>query len=94
MGVDWNTPLTTVLKNWSQKFIIQGNIDPHWLFLESHDLEKRVRAVFNAVKDLGPDFYSRWICGLGHGVLPKSPEENVKLVIRLQHEIFNFGPTT
>ena len=29
-----------------------------------------------------------WICGLGHGVLQKTPESNVLLFLRLQREYF------
>jgi len=29
-----------------------------------------------------------WVCGLGHGVLQKTPVSNVRLVLRLQKEMF------
>ena len=29
-----------------------------------------------------------WVCGLGHGVLPGTPEENVRLVLDVQREMF------
>ena len=43
--------------------------------------------VWNSVKDstVGPD---KWICGLGHGVLPKTPEENVANSVKLIHDNF------
>ena len=29
-----------------------------------------------------------WVCGLGHGVLQSTPEENVRLALRVQREMF------
>jgi uroporphyrinogen-III decarboxylase len=29
-----------------------------------------------------------WVCGLGHGVLQHTPEENVRLVLKLEREMF------
>ena len=29
-----------------------------------------------------------WICGLGHGVLPATPEHHVRLFVDLQRELF------
>ena len=29
-----------------------------------------------------------WICGLGHGILQKTPEANVRRFVSLQREIF------
>jgi uroporphyrinogen decarboxylase len=89
LGVDWKQDLKTVLSDWSAHWAIQGNIDPHWLFLESSELESRLRKVFGAVKELPAEKRQGWICGLGHGVLPKTPEENVRLFVRLQKEIFS-----
>lgn len=88
MGVDWHHELDVVLNNWSDKFAIQGNIDPSWLFLPEAELLSRVKTVFEKVKDLPIEKRQGWVCGLGHGVLPKTPESNVKAFLRLQKEIF------
>lgn len=89
LGVDWNHDLSSVLRDWSGRYAIQGNIDPHWLFLEPAELEKRLREVWGKVKALPAEYREGWICGLGHGVLPKTPEENVRLFVRLSREIFS-----
>jgi uroporphyrinogen decarboxylase len=91
IGIDWNHNLAQVLREWGDRWVVQGNIDPHWLFLPSDELEQRVRKVFEEVKALPASLRRGWIAGLGHGVLPKTPEENVRLVIRLQKEIFGEG---
>lgn len=89
MGVDWSHNLKDVLSDWSADWAIQGNIDPNWLFLPSDELERRLRAVFESVKSLPAEKRRGWICGLGHGVLPKTPEANVRLFVQLQRELFS-----
>lgn len=93
LGIDWKHNLAQVLRDWHGRFAIQGNIDPSWLFLEPLELESRVRSVFNEVRALPESMRQGWICGLGHGVLPKTPEDHVRRVLRIQKEIFG-GPTS
>ncbi len=88
IGVDWNHRLSDVLYRFSDRFAIQGNIDPNWLFLPSDELESRLREVWNEVAAMDPIYRRGWICGLGHGVLPGTPENNVRLFLKLQKEIF------
>ena len=88
IGIDWHPPLAEVLTQWSDRWAIQGNIDPHWLFLDPQELEFLLRQVFNQVLALPAHTRRGWICGLGHGVLPKTPVENVRLFLRLQKELF------
>jgi uroporphyrinogen decarboxylase len=88
LGIDWKTPIAEVLSRWGSQWAIQGNVDMNWLFLEAHDLELRLRQVFQSVLELGPENRKGWICGLGHGVLPKTPESNVKLFLKIQKEMF------
>jgi uroporphyrinogen decarboxylase len=89
LGVDWRTDLVQVLERLGDRYVVQGNIDPEWLFLEPNDLEARVREVFGRVKRLGQARLQGWVCGLGHGVLPKTPEDHVRLILRVQKEIFS-----
>jgi uroporphyrinogen decarboxylase len=88
LGIDWNHNLASVLDQWSGEWGIQGNVDPDWLFLEPVELEKRLRQVFAQVKKLPAEKRRGWVCGLGHGVLQKTPESNVRLFLKLQKEIF------
>lgn len=89
LGIDWRHSLTETLRDWSETWAIQGNVDPHWLFLETSELEKRLRALFESVKNLPLRYRQAWVCGLGHGVLPKTPEANVHAFLRIQREIFS-----
>jgi uroporphyrinogen decarboxylase len=88
LGVDWRQDICTVLTRWSDRWAIQGNVDPQWLFLPPDELEKRLRQVFEKVRGLPAKARSGWVCGLGHGVLPKTPEGNVRLFLRIQREMF------
>ncbi|MBI2712270.1 MAG: uroporphyrinogen decarboxylase [Bdellovibrio sp.] len=88
LGIDWRHDLAQVLSEWGDRWAIQGNIDPTWLFLEPAELTKRLTQVFETVKALPVASRQGWICGLGHGVLPKTPESNVRLFIELQRKFF------
>jgi uroporphyrinogen decarboxylase len=88
LGIDWHQNLARVLENWGERFAIQGNIDPEWLFLEPAELESRVRKVYQEVRAIKDRYLNGWISGLGHGVLPGTPEESVRLILRLQKEFF------
>lgn len=88
MGVDWHHPLPEVLKQWGSRYVIQGNVDPHWLLLEPAQLEARLRETFEQVKALPRALLRGWVCGLGHGVLKETPESNVRLFLKLQKEFF------
>ncbi len=88
LGVDWNTPIANVLHEFGKDIAIQGNIDPNWLFWESSKLETALKEIFTAVQKLDSVYRKGWICGLGHGVLPGTPEKNVRLFLKLQREFF------
>lgn len=88
LGIDWKHDLVSVLREWSPHFAIQGNIDPNWLFLEPSELEQRVRILYERVRALHSSCLEGWISGLGHGVLPGTPEESVRLILKIQKEIF------
>ncbi len=88
LGVDWRHDLADTLSAQTPHWAVQGNIDPEWLHLPAVELEQRVRAVFERVHALPAAVRAGWVCGLGHGVLQHTPEDNVRLVLRVQREIF------
>ena len=88
LGVDWRHDLADTLKAQTPRWCVQGNIDPEWLHLPPAELETRVRKVFAKVAALPAAARAAWVCGLGHGVLQHTPEDNVRLVIRVQREMF------
>jgi uroporphyrinogen decarboxylase len=89
LGIDWNHDIAEVLDRYADRWAIQGNIDPEWLRdLPGDELERRLREIFAKVKALPAEKRRGWICGLGHGVLQKTPEENVLRFLKLQREVF------
>jgi uroporphyrinogen decarboxylase len=88
LGIDWRHDLGAVLQRYGDRWTIQGNVDPEWLHLPAADLEARLREYFGRVRALPAALRRGWICGLGHGVLQKTPEANVRRFVTLQRELF------
>lgn len=84
LGIDWKNNLRATLDEFGDKFFIQGNIDPDWLFLPWEELEKRLQTLWSEMK--GSPNLHHWIFGLGHGVLPQTPEENVRRTVQWVHD--------
>ena len=87
LGIDWRQDLTTVLERYGDRWSIQGNVDPEWLHLPGDELETRLRAWFAPLAALPPAARKGWICGLGHGVLQRTPESNVRRFIAIEREL-------
>jgi uroporphyrinogen decarboxylase len=82
IGVDWRCDLVEIQKLLPPHVFIQGNFDPSWLHLNWDLLEKKANAYYDDLRARGLDF-SRWVAGLGHGVLIQTPEENVRKLVKL-----------
>jgi len=87
LGVDWRQDLPQTLRDQGERWSVQGNIDPHWLLLAPEALESRLRDWFGRLAAMPASLRHGWVCGLGHGVLPQTPESNVRLTLALQREI-------
>ncbi len=88
LGVDWRHDLGEVLRTQGAQWSVQGNIDPQWLLLPAAELEPLLRAKFERLLAEPAALRAGWVCGLGHGVLQNTPEENVHLALRVQREMF------
>lgn len=88
IGIDWRSPVTDALEEFGEQWAIQGNFDPHAMLLPEADFLRSVEAFFAPVRALPQRLRRGWICGLGHGVLPPTPESHVKLFVDLQREVF------
>ena len=88
LGVDWRHDLADTLSAQTPHWALQGNIDPDWLLLPAAELETRVRAVYTKVLALPAAVRAGWVSGLGHGVLQTTPVSNVRLVLKIQREMF------
>ena len=78
IGIDWKTNIVDAWTGLNHEVAVQGNLDPTLLFADWTLLEKRTTKLLNSVKD-----QPGYIFNLGHGILPKTPVENVKGVVDL-----------
>ena len=86
-GVDHRWDIASVLREKHTGFV-QGNFDQALLFLPPNEFEATLRAFLAPIAKLKPEERAGWVCGLGHGVLPKTPEENVRSFVRIVREVF------
>jgi uroporphyrinogen decarboxylase len=64
---------------------VQGNFDQALLHAPAGELKKHLSKYLARMKDRE---WPGWICGLGHGVLPATPEDNVRLFVDTVRETF------
>lgn len=88
IGVDHRWDLRELLRAERSGFV-QGNFDQALLFLDSKQLQPLLESYFLTLKAVSPEQRAGYVCGLGHGVLPETPEENVRLFIKLAREVFS-----
>lgn len=86
-GYDHRYQLTDILKK-NQKGFVQGNFDQSLLHLDESDFKTELGAYLQKFKNLNEEQRRGWVCGLGHGVLPKTPEKNVHTFIETVRRSF------
>lgn len=86
-GVDHRFQLTERLKSRTHGFL-QGNFDQALLFCAPAEFKRRLDEYLKPFLDLSPEQRRGWVCGLGHGVLPQTPEANVREFVRHVREVF------
>jgi uroporphyrinogen decarboxylase len=67
---------------------VQGNFDPQLLLQKGSALRLDIRRFLEPLRLLDVDARRGWICGLGHGVLPNTPEESVRTFVQMVRETF------
>jgi uroporphyrinogen decarboxylase len=82
LGFDWRWSLAEVLARPGRTGFVQGNFDPALLHLEGRQLSKALDEYLTPLASLEPARRRGWICGLGHGVLPGTPEASVRTFVR------------
>ena len=80
-GFDWRWSLADILASPGRKGFVQGNFDPALLHLEGSRLSAAIDDFLAPLAALDPDARRGWICGLGHGVLPGTPESSVRTFV-------------
>ncbi|MBU2590724.1 MAG: uroporphyrinogen decarboxylase [Nitrospinae bacterium] len=82
IGADWRINLDEAWKMIGDDVGIQGNIDPLILFSNQKEIEKRVKDILNRAEGRPGHIFN-----LGHGILPKTPIDNVAFLIDTVHNL-------
>jgi len=88
VGVDWRWDMTEALGMFGSRGLVQGNFDPALLFLPPKTFAEELGRWLEPLRALSPGERKGWVCGLGHGILPATPEENVRTFVRTVRELF------
>ena len=74
IGLDWNTPPEVARQKLGSQRVVQGNLDPCFLYASGKEIEE-------ATIEMIQKFKGHHIVNLGHGVYPDTPLENVKTFV-------------
>lgn len=74
IGADQFVP-ASAMKLWSEKIVVQGNLDPFILLTNKEIIAEKVSKIIANFKE------RNFIFNLGHGVLPNTPVENVEFLV-------------
>ncbi len=81
LGIDWHTPLACGWETGARA--VQGNLDPVALFAPREVVLQKAKEVLEEA-DQRPEGVGH-IFNLGHGILPKTPVDNVKALVDFVH---------
>lgn len=88
MGFDHRFQIEDRLKDRKRGFV-QGNFDQTLLFSDESNLDKYLQQYIKPIKELSLEERAGWVCGVGHGILPKTPERNVHRFIEVMRKEFS-----
>lgn len=88
LGVDHRFDLSNLFKKRTTGFL-QGNFDQALLFCEGARFDEELNRYLEPILELSVDERRGWVCGLGHGILPKTPEKNVHRFIETIRKRFS-----
>jgi uroporphyrinogen decarboxylase len=81
IGLDWRIPLDAGWKMMNYRPAVQGNLDPVLLFAEWDELKQRAQTILDLAGNRPGHIFN-----LGHGILPQTPVENVKKLVKFVQE--------
>lgn len=86
LSIDWRLTLSDARERLGTKVALQGNLDPATLFSSPEEVRRRVSALLESLAgDPG------YIFNLGHGILPETPVESVRVLVETVKGFKNFG---
>ena len=87
MGIDHRLDLPGLF-GLSNTGFLQGNFDQALLHLDAKHFAEELKRYLEPFEKLSPLQRAGWVAGLGHGVLPKTPEANVHSYVKIIRETF------
>ena len=87
IGLDSHIDLRDYFEKTTSGFV-QGNFSEHFLTLPHEEFLPKLDVFINQMSELSPEDRNGWVCGLGHGVLKTTPQENVKEFVSRIRESF------
>ena len=81
LGVDWRIPLDEAWEQIKHRPAVQGNLDPLTLLAPLDVLQARVHDILRRAGGRPGHIFN-----LGHGIIPETPVENVKAVVKMVRE--------
>lgn len=87
-GLDHRFALPEIISARKSGFL-QGNFDQALLHLSREDFKIELDRYLEPWLALSPEQRAGWVCGLGHGVLPATPEENIRSFVATVREHFS-----
>ncbi|MBI1813419.1 MAG: uroporphyrinogen decarboxylase [Deltaproteobacteria bacterium] len=82
LGVDWRVDLAGAWQRIGHDVAVQGNLDPVALFAPPAEIRRRTAALLDSVRGRPGHIFN-----LGHGILPETPVDHVRLLIDTVHEL-------
>lgn len=88
VGVDARWSMADLLQT-SRHGFVQGNFDPALLLLPEAEFRHALRLYLEPLIALRAEERRGWICSLGHGVLPGTPEAHVRIFVDTIRQAFS-----
>ncbi len=83
LSVDWRTDLTLASATCKKQTALQGNLDPLALYADNAEIRDRARTIIRKMDGTSKGH----IFNLGHGILPTTPEESLRVLVETVHRI-------
>jgi uroporphyrinogen decarboxylase len=81
MGLDWRVELNQTWERLGHDVAVQGNLDPAVLLGPPSEIKAQARRVLAKAEGRAGHIFN-----LGHGILPETPVDNVRLLIDFVHD--------
>ncbi len=81
IGVDWRIDIDVAWRRLGDDVGVQGNLDPVVLFAPFEEIERQTRRILDSVRGKPGHIFN-----LGHGILQRTPVENVRRLVDFVHE--------